>query len=744
MLLLLEMKRRAAKILFHVGLAIAVVLVAIAGFFFFSRNSAHVAKASYSGYTYRRAITVTSTTSVASGTLSNFPMLVSSTITSWEPTSTGGHVQNLCTAPNGGTEPCDLIFSAAPTCASALNFETEKYVSSTGALVDWVNVPTMQAGAVVYACYGDPSVTTDQSNHAGTWNGNYLGVWHFASPTSTVQGNDSTANSNSATLVSVNPTASEIDGGGDLGSNVGYLTTPAAIGSSFTLSAWANIVNYNASGYGFLFADSSNNLVAYYGYGSIYYAGGSSIPAPSSGANHLISVTRSGGTDSIYVDGVLKGSASDSNSYANLTVGVRWGGAYYQGTADELNVSSVSLSPSWILTEYDDEVSPGTFYDLGVQQGGDLAVLSVATSTSLHYFANVSGTSSAQSIIITNNASSGASSLNWSASSTASWLTFSAPSGTLAAGATTSLALTASPTGLATGTYNATATIQDPSATSSPVSLAVMMNVSSTIIATGTNISSNVYQHWAWNDSIGWINFYSSGNILVTSPSLSGYADSIVGDISLDCHTTRIGNICGTSSYQTLNDGTGNLSGWGWNDAIGWISFNCSNNGGCGTSNYRVYVDSSGNFQGYAWNDLVGWIDFNCDNVVGACSTSNYEVSASWFATSSVGYIDSTTFDTKSTGGAQLNSLLWQGSLPAGTSIGFQFAVSNSSGGPWNFQGPDGTSSSSYAGLPGTPIPLGYSQFSGFRYFRYRTTLTSDITQVYTPVVNKIIVNWSP
>ena len=332
----------------------------------------------HASYGYYRSITVTSTTSVASGTLSNFPMLISTVLAAWEPTSTGGHVQNLCTAPNGGQEPCDLIFATSTAC-SPLNFETEKYVSSTGALVDWVNVPTMQAGAVVYACYGDPSVTTDQSNHAGTWNGNYLGVWHFASPTSTVQGNDSTANSNSATLVSVNPTASEIDGGGDLGSNVGYLTTPAAIGSSFTLSAWANIVNYNASGYGFLFADSSNNLVAYYGYGSIYYAGGSSIPVPSSGANHLISVTRSGGTDSIYVDGVLKGSASDSNSYANLTVGFRYGGAYYQGTADELNVSSVSLSPSWILTEYGNESSPSTFYAIGTEQGGAAATASIMT-----------------------------------------------------------------------------------------------------------------------------------------------------------------------------------------------------------------------------------------------------------------------------------------------------------------------------------------------------------------------------
>ncbi|MGB7958176.1 MAG: type II secretion system protein, partial [Minisyncoccia bacterium] len=96
---------------------------------------------SFNGYSYERSITVTSNTNIASGTQSNFPMLVSSTLATWEPVSKGGSatIQNLCTAPNGGQEPCDLIYSASSACTSPLNFETESYSSSTGALVDWVN-----------------------------------------------------------------------------------------------------------------------------------------------------------------------------------------------------------------------------------------------------------------------------------------------------------------------------------------------------------------------------------------------------------------------------------------------------------------------------------------------------------------------------------------------------------------------------------------------------------------------------
>ena len=56
---------------------------------------------------YDRSITVTSTAAVASGTNSNFPMLVSSTFSSFEPVSDGGRIQNLCANAKGMQEPCE-------------------------------------------------------------------------------------------------------------------------------------------------------------------------------------------------------------------------------------------------------------------------------------------------------------------------------------------------------------------------------------------------------------------------------------------------------------------------------------------------------------------------------------------------------------------------------------------------------------------------------------------------------------
>ncbi|MDO8536823.1 MAG: hypothetical protein Q7R94_01090 [bacterium] len=259
-----------------------------------------------------------------------------------------------------------------------------------------------------------------------------------------------------------------------------------------------------------------------------------------------------------------------------------------------------------------------------------------------------------------------------------------------------------------------------------------------------TNINSTTTEHWAWNDLIGWINFYSTNNINVGLQNLTGYASSSAGDISLDCHTTRNGDICSSSNYQVTNDGSGNLSNWGWNDQYGWISFDCSNNDGCGASPYRVYIDeSNGQFRNYAWNELIGWFSFNCldPNI---CGDSDYKVVTSWVPTSTVGTLDSATYDTGVNAGAQLNSVLWLGTQPAGTFVRFQFATANASSGPWNFKGTDGTSNTYFTTNPDISLNLDYSLFSNFRYFRYRVQLESNQAQTLSPSVEDIIVNWSP
>ena len=299
-----------------------------------------------------------------------------------------------------------------------------------------------------------------------------------------------------------------------------------------------------------------------------------------------------------------------------------------------------------------------------------------------------------------------------------------------------------------------------------------------------TDISSNSAERVAWNDASGWLDFHGPHSVQVKGTHLQGYADSSIGDISLDCATTRHTpnpNICvSQANYGVCNgpgphntDGTclngdanGILTGYGWNDAIGWISFNCDQTSHGGEDNcssfYRVEIDGdSGDFTGWAWNDVVGWIRFN--------DPGNYKVNTAWRATSTLGFLESSVFDTQAQNGVVLNSIIWHGNQPGGgASVDFQIAVSNCPNGAsnppdcatgtWGFKGPDGTGETYYgvysegcstfgsaspAAGPSFPICIDPNQTLNFRYLRYKVRLQSNRTQTESPVIQDIILNWS-
>jgi hypothetical protein len=181
---------------------------------------------------------------------------------------------------------------------------------------------------------------------------------------------------------------------------------------------------------------------------------------------------------------------------------------------------------------------------------------------------------------------------------------------------------------------------------------------------------------------------------------------------------------------------------------------------------------------GSGWTPEAGITNNNTTQALyteDVASTSQLSLAATWTSATSTNYaamlgvfhgpyqqgyvasgtLDSATFDTGVPGGVQLNSFIWQGSTPSNSNVRFQFAVSNSSSGPWNFEGPDGSINTYFGGTGtyGVPINLqqypvnnadDYALFSGGRYYRYRVRLDSDPTYTYTPVVTQVSVNWSP
>ncbi len=145
----------------------------------------------------------------------------------------------------------------------------------------------------------------------------------------------------------------------------------------------------------------------------------------------------------------------------------------------------------------------------------------------------------------------------------------------------------------------------------------------------GDNVSG-----WAWSENIGWISFNNTSgggsiNYGVNVDSLtgifSGYAWSEnIGWISFN-QADLTGCPSGTCQAK-LDFSTNQVSGWarvlayggGWD---GWIRLR--------DTNYGVWRDISvtpNEFRDWAWSDMViGWISFNCKNQ-GVCATSNYQV----------------------------------------------------------------------------------------------------------------------
>ena len=77
-------------------------------------------------------------------------------------------------------------------------------------------------------------------------------------------------------------------------------------------------------------------------------------------------------------------------------------------------------------------------------------------------------------------------------------------------------------------------------------------------------------------------------------------------------------------------------------------------------------------------------------------------------------------------------TLSFAATMPAGTAVKFQIAASNSAGGPFSYVGPDGTAATFF-----TTSGASLSQFNGFRYLKYKATLSTTNGAV-TPTLSSV------
>ena len=354
------------------------------------------ASPAHSSFGYRKAITVNN--GQVSGTLSNFPVLISITAGELRSVGNGGHVQN--------TNGYDIVFRAADG-AAPLAHEVESYSSTTGQLIAWVIVPVVSSSSatVIYVYYGDNSITVPTQNSAAVWDSQFKGVWHLQQSL-----NDSTSSGNNGTNSGSTDASGRMARGRRFDGSSSYVSTTSSelkTADSFTISLWfkADVTNFahhlvwqgedGGNGWGgqqemhLTLGDRSGGqdrgdyLSFFLGYqpatnteNPLYVR--TAFSDTNDWHHAAVVVTGMGSSPSVtlYLDGALKGSDSSTTSKTgrnNWNKTFRLGGPsaadrLFDGKLDEVRISTTNRSSNWILTEYRNQNDPTSFVTVGAEE----------------------------------------------------------------------------------------------------------------------------------------------------------------------------------------------------------------------------------------------------------------------------------------------------------------------------------------------------------------------------------------
>ena len=341
----------------------------------------------YSSWQLRKTITIDAT-KVSSGPHSNFPVLINLS-------------SDASLAANAQADGDDILFTSSDG-TTKLSHEIEKYTSATGELVAWVKVPSLPStsNTVLYMYYGNASAASQQ-DATNVWDTNFKAVLHMKEdPSGTApQILDSTSNANQGSsqgsMTSGDLIPAKIGNGLDLDGTDDYIsaTNSASLditGNLITMQAWVRMPVPNAQDSPFIVKGPSMNTERY-----MLGVDGGVTPA---GINHRVTTADghfrydTGGMSNetwhfvvgvyegtlasnprfrVYMDGALVSGNNASGNILTTTEPVQFGkrvvgdDRWYNGDLDELRISDIVRSAAWILTEYNNQNSPSTFYTVG-------------------------------------------------------------------------------------------------------------------------------------------------------------------------------------------------------------------------------------------------------------------------------------------------------------------------------------------------------------------------------------------
>lgn len=333
------------------------------------------------GYGYRKRITIDPARVSGGSDFTDFPVLINITAdTELETVANGGRVTNA----NG----YDIAFTAADGY-TVLSHSIQKYTATTGEFVAYVKVPALSTtyNTYLYIYYGNASVVTNPSS-TNTWDSNFEGVYYLHSDY-----NDKTANGNNGTNNGTTFTAVQVANGAEYATtNTRYIQagTTGMSATSGTVELWGRPASFLASEtyyYGHTTQAAYQNRIQIY---NIQNGGGTNVLRLGMGGSHSVAgdimtmvantlyhivLTWNSGTYVIYVNGVQR----STGAYAGLTTLQTYADIgndgnpgqrteALRGRIDDVKTSSIARSSDWVITAYNNQSSPSTFYSISAVQ----------------------------------------------------------------------------------------------------------------------------------------------------------------------------------------------------------------------------------------------------------------------------------------------------------------------------------------------------------------------------------------
>ena len=230
-----------------------------------------------------------------------------------------------------------------------------------------------------------------------TWIEDFVAVWHLSESVASASNvYDSTSNDNNGTtqgfMTSDDSITGKVGKAFDFDGINDYVTVPDAtslnFGNGLTISTWiysidatpsaqTGILSKTAIGSGFEFNLNIevNGKISYWNStdGTTTQGSVNSSSATTDNTWHQVASVYNNSNYLIYLDSTAGSTNAASGDIFNGTEPLNIGrypssGWYFDGPIDEVRIANTARSASWISTEYQNQNSPSTFYNLGSQE----------------------------------------------------------------------------------------------------------------------------------------------------------------------------------------------------------------------------------------------------------------------------------------------------------------------------------------------------------------------------------------